>query len=231
MSFLKRGTNSILNIDTYTYSSMHGTLDSIYKILRSGRINDAYSLLRKYYDSVVINLYCSLYLEEHSRIENFIVERIQDWIEGRVQLPHNKSMVKYIADAKQTKPVTTILLSDDHYKNIRDRCNAHTHFKFYQYVILNDNEVFLPTRIRYLESYRNDLRDLFILHTAYTFFLNDHYMMSSDYRDALDCGTKPEVDSQYWVAPFVQEMFDEVMTPKRPSITTAIREASAMQIS
>ena len=38
-------------------------------------------------------------------------------------------------------------------------------------------------------------------------------MMSSDYLDALECNMQPEADSQYWVAPFVQEIFDDIVTP------------------
>ena len=56
-------------------------------------------------------------------------------------------------------------------------------------------------------------------------------MMSSDYIDALDCGMQPEEDSQYWVAPFVQEMFDQVFRPNRPDLYQAIKEASGMQLS
>ena len=47
--FPTMGTKALANIDSYTYSSMHGTLESIHSILLSGRINDAYCLLRKYY--------------------------------------------------------------------------------------------------------------------------------------------------------------------------------------
>ena len=47
MSFVSMGTGSFVNIDTYVFSSMQGTLDSIGDILLKGRINDAYALLRK----------------------------------------------------------------------------------------------------------------------------------------------------------------------------------------
>jgi hypothetical protein len=49
--FVSMGTKAICNIDSYVFSSIQGTLTSIRTILRDGRINDAYALLRKYYDS------------------------------------------------------------------------------------------------------------------------------------------------------------------------------------
>ena len=74
MGFMSMGTKSILNIDTYVYSSVQGTLESIYAILAQGRINDSYALLRKYYDVAIINIYSDLYLEDHFSLENFIVD-------------------------------------------------------------------------------------------------------------------------------------------------------------
>ena len=49
------------NIDTYLYSSIEGTLDSISLVLEKGRISDAFSLARKYHDTVVIDIYKSIY--------------------------------------------------------------------------------------------------------------------------------------------------------------------------
>ena len=69
------GTKAILNIDTYIFSSIQGTVDSIKTILTNGRINDSYALLRKYYDSTIINIYSSLYLQDNHSLENFIVEK------------------------------------------------------------------------------------------------------------------------------------------------------------
>ncbi|MGZ4079348.1 MAG: hypothetical protein ACXVDW_18035, partial [Bacteroidia bacterium] len=50
MSWVAPGVGSAINIDTYVFSSMQGTLESIHDILKKGRINDSYALLRKYYD-------------------------------------------------------------------------------------------------------------------------------------------------------------------------------------
>jgi len=77
-SFCSMGTTSLCNIDTYVYSSIQGTLESIRMILETGRINDAYALLRKYHDSAIINVYSNLYLKDYFSIQNFIVEKINN---------------------------------------------------------------------------------------------------------------------------------------------------------
>ncbi|MGH8498511.1 MAG: hypothetical protein ACRERV_06875 [Methylococcales bacterium] len=96
--------------------------------------------------------------------------------------------------------------------------------------MLNDNEIHIANRVQWLEAFANDVCDLFVLHLAYIFLLNDYYMVSSDHLDALECGMQPEENSQYWVAPFVQAAFDEIVTPRRPDITETIKKCSAMQL-
>jgi hypothetical protein len=81
-----------------------------------------------------------------------------------------------------------------------------------------------------LDEFSNDLCDVLILHLSYMFFANGHYMMSSDHVDWLECGMTPEPDSQYWVAPFVQEIFDETVKRCRPDIATTIRQHSSMHL-
>lgn len=229
--FTTMGTKAICNIDSYVYSSIQGTLESMRTILLAGRINDAYALLRKYYDSAVINIYSNLYLHDNFSIENFIVEEINNWLQGRKKLPEYRLMSQYIKASKTLKPINDVFGADDRYKKIRDRCNDHTHYNFYRHVMLNDNEVYIKNRGCWLDRFSEDMQNLFIFHLGHIFFLNDHYMMSNDHMDVLECGMQPEENSQYWVAPFIQDVFDEIITPKRPDVTSAIKTSSAMQLS
>lgn len=230
-SFCSMGTKAVCNIDSYVYSSIQGTLGSIRDILKAGRINDAYALLRKYYDSAIINVYSSLYLQDHFSIENFIVEKIDNWLRGKDQLPEYRMMSRYIRESTKVAAINNHLYKDNRYKKVRDRCNDHTHYNFFHNVLLNDKEIYLSNRIQVLDAFASDIRDVFILHLAYVFFLNDHYMTSSDHVDALECGMTPEYDSQYWVAPFVQEVFDDIIAKQRPDIAATIRQQTCMHLS
>lgn len=229
--FCTMGTKAICNIDSYVYSSVQGTLESIRLTLQNGRINDAYALLRKYYDSSIINVYTNLYLQDNFSLETFIVTKINNWLHGKEQLPEFRIMSQYIRSSSKLKAINDILYADDRYKRVRDRCNDHAHYNFYQTILLNDGEVYVKDRLQWLDKLSGDLRDIFILHLGYIFYLNDHYMMSSDYIDSLEVGESPEENSQYWVAPFVQEIFDNIITKERPDITAAIKERTSMQLS
>ena len=61
--FMTQGTTSVVNLDSYVFSSIKGTLSSINMILKDGRINDSWTLLRKYHDSIIINIYSCLFLK------------------------------------------------------------------------------------------------------------------------------------------------------------------------
>jgi len=228
--FTTMGTKAICNIDSYVFSSIQGTLTSIRTILRDGKINDAYALLRKYYDSAIITIYSNLYLEEHCSIENFVVQQIDNWLKGKDQLPEYRVMSNYIRKSPKVALITECLFADDRYKKLRDRCNDHTHYNFYHNLLLNDPEIHLPGRGDALNGFSDDLRDVVILHLAYLFSAKQHYMASSDYLDSLECGLTPEPDSQYWVAPFVQETFDEVVAKHRPDVAAIIKEHTSMQL-
>lgn len=228
--FGSTGTTAIFNFNSRFYSSIQGTLESIRNILRSGRINDAYALLRKYHDSAVINIYSNLYVEHEVSIENLIVAKIDNWLRGTEQLPEYRAMSSYIRSSDRVAPITCLLYADDRYKGIRERCNSHTHYNFFANALLNDNEAHLDGRLQVLDMFSSDVENLFIFHLAYLFFLNGHYMASSDYVDALDCGVEPETDSQFWVAPFVQAIFDDIIAGQRPDIATAIKEHTCMHL-
>ncbi|MGD1008469.1 MAG: hypothetical protein ABR980_14705 [Ignavibacteriaceae bacterium] len=228
--FTQSGTKGFLNIDSYLYSSTQGTLESIKDILIKGRINDSYALLRKYYDSIIINIYCDLYLSDNFSLENFVVEKIDNWLRGKEQLPRVSKMSKYIRSSNKLTKINELLNKDDTYEKIRDRCNDHTHYNFFRNVLLNDNEIYLKNRLTMLDNFSIDLQNIFIMHLSYVFCLNEHYMMASDYIDNLDCGLTPEEGSQYYVASFIQNIFDNVIKKNRNDLAIEIKSNTSMRL-
>lgn len=231
MGWYTQGTiGSVFNIDTHVYSSIQGTLESIKDILAKGRINDAYALLRKYYDSAMINIYTNLYLDDNFSIENFVVNKINNWLHGKEQLPEYRVMSDYIRKSGKLAEINGLLSKDNRYKEIRERCNDHTHYNFYKNLLLNNNEMLIENRIVLLNLFSKDVENLFILHLSYLFYLKDQYMMSSDYADSMDLGLIPEEGSQYFVAPFIQAIFDKVVKKNRMDLAIAIKNNTVMNL-
>jgi len=235
MNWISQGTKAIINLDTYVFSSIQGTLESINEILKNGRINDSYALLRKYYDSTIINIYSNLYLNENFSLDNFVVEKIDNWRKGTEKIPGFKHMSEYIIKSPKATNLTKKFYKDGEFKgssfeDLRLRCNEHLHYFYYENISSNDNEIMNPKRLSLLDGLSKDLTDIFILHTAYLFYLNDHYMMSSDYVESLDIGMSPDEGSQYFVAPFIQQMFDKVLKEERPDIVDVIKANTEMNL-
>lgn len=228
--FVTFGTVAIGNIDTQIFAAMGGTIDSIRALLRIGRINDAYSLLRKFHDTAIINIYSTLYLSDHFSMENFIVEKINNWLQGTESLPDYRVMSQYIGESPLVKSLTSFFYKDKYYKGLRDRCNNYVHFNFYRFTLYNNNEIYLPGRINELSQLKVDLKNLFILHVAYVFFLNPPYLCSSDISDYLDLGLSLEPGMENEVAPYIQEVFDKVIKRHRRDIANVILSNTPMNL-
>lgn len=218
----------ISNIDSYTFSSMEGTLDSIHIILYKGRINDSYALLRKYYDLIIINIYSILYLKDNLKTENIILEEINNWVRGKERLPEIRKISQFIRNSNQLKILNDIFYRYDTYKKIRDHCNDHMHYNSFSNLILNDNNLFLEYRFRNLNTFSKDLKNLFILHFGYLFFLMDHYLVSSDYIDCLEMRIQPEIGMEYWVAPFIKKVFEEIIVKFNPELAEELKKSTNM---
>lgn len=231
--FATPGTRAIANIDSYVYSSIQGTLESIKLVLERGRIGDAFALLRKYHDSVVLNLYTNLYIaENHDATKSFLIQEIVDWLNGRKKLPHNNysKMYPYLEGSTNLGPLLQALNKDQSYEETRVRCNDHTHYNYFDNVMVNDNQVYVRDRKTRLDTFQRDLENLFIQHLSCIFYLNDHYMASSDYVDSLEVGIEPVSDSQYWVAPFIQDIFTNVIDVRRPDVSVLVKNKTSMHL-
>lgn len=228
--YLATGLRSVLSLDTYVFSSIQGTLESISILLRAGMMNDAYALLRKYHDAAIIHAYTACYLEAHYCVDEVVVERIEGWRTGKTKAPGFRSLLDYLGESTALATVNHVLAADKRYRKLRDRCNSHVHYNHYAHMVLNVRKVYVESRTVVLGLLRKDLRDILVLHLAYMFTIKYAYLSSSDYIDALECGLVPEEGSQFWVAPLIQEMFNKYITPWRPDVTDAIKSSSMMEL-
>lgn len=230
MSFSTTGTTAIMNMDTYVFMSMKGTIESIRLVLKDGKLNDAYALLRKYYDSVMSNAYTNLYINDHAGQTGGFIEEINDWFHGRKPLPRMKKMSAYLNKSAQLTELNRLLDSDERYDGVRERCNDNMHYNYFALLMLNEGKIHMKERTHHLEQLSNDIRDVFILNVAYLFIINEHYMMSSDYIDYMEASMSPPDGSQYWVATFIQEMADNILSKVRPDILALLKRTTSMEL-
>jgi hypothetical protein len=186
--------------------------------------------LRKFIDATLINVYNNLYIKNNHNINNIVEGEINNCVKEKETIPEYRIMFKYIKEDDSLSSVTSLLQKDNRYKEIRDRCNDHTHYNFYHNLLDNDNEIYLKGRIEKLDVLLKDLNNIFVQHFAYIFTINEHYLMSSDYSDYMDVGMTPPDDCQYWVASSIQETFDKEIKLFRPDIAEVMKSETAMKL-
>lgn len=220
----------ILNVDNIVCGALAGSLNSVEVVLKEGRVNDAYALLRKYHDGIITVIYVNVYIAENYSIDNIVVKRIQDWVNNKQKLPSTEKMMKVIRRHKPLEDLEKLFDFDGLYHKIRRLTNGNTHYNKLYYLWLNNNMIYNPNRIKELNKIYSCILHMFIFHFSYMYSLNPHYMMSSDYVDALDLGLKPEEAMQYWVAPYVKDVFDKYIVKKQPAIADYLKNHTYMEL-
>ncbi len=230
MFWIDVNAKTITNLNTYTYSSIGSTVASIQMVLKAGRINDAYSLIRKYYDSAITNIYVNVCLDKLNDEPWKSDELIDGWVSGRVKMKEYRTMIDAIRTHETTATIMKEIEKDGSYKKIRERCNNNSHYNFYKYYLLNIEGIFIKNREKYLNMIEHDIWGIFILHIMLTFALNDNYMMSDDYVDYLDCGQKPPLGSEKWVAPYIEDMIMGEIKKRRSDLVEMLISTTNMDL-
>ena len=216
------------NIDSIIFSSLKGTLNSINDILKVGRINDAFSLLRKYYEGVIIDIYKSAYIKEkYTNLSFDYAEQIEKWCKGEKELPQYSKMIKYLQRVKCLEKIRPFydIQEKGFYDKIKMKCNENLHYNKLGYMLLNNSDYYVENREQYLTLIHKYISAIFEFHMACLFILHPEYWIASDYIDALECGCTPKENSQYWISPAGQQMFNKLWGNK-PQIAELLKKES-----
>lgn len=229
-SFIASGTRGITNYASYVYTAIEGTLDSISILLTKGRINDAYTLIRKLFDDILLEIYMDVTLKEKFSLDNFFVEEVNEWIQGKHRIPKTEKILKCLEKSEKTKDLYPLFGWDTYLKKNRELLDDSVHSNRFQQMLLNCNDVYIENRERHLKNCEIILNQLFLLHLSFIFHLNPQYLMASDYMDHLEMEMTPPAGCENWIARFAQEAFDKVIKPHK-SIANFILSTCYLEIS
>lgn len=100
-SFIATGLpGQLVNYETYVFSSLEKTIDSMHMLLECAHINDAFAFLRKYFDEVMIAVFylavAKDQIKAHKEKLLYTVEKLKNWLEGKSQTPQYGDIVKYL---------------------------------------------------------------------------------------------------------------------------------------
>lgn len=220
--------NGLRNLDCDLFSSIGGTLESVSVILMNGRINDGYSLLRKYNDAIVIQTYIEIEaLKGNPILKNFdakSIGKLEEWtLKVNDFVKDDKKMYKTILEHEKLKEINGIMnirRKDSDYSKYRDLCNDNVHYNSFKYFLLNKYEynegVYKKEALKALDELDEIVKNLFCLHFAYIKCLHGEYFMEDI--DFVDPKLLQE-GYQLGLCPFVTDMIENYVKPFNPQLT------------
>ena len=169
-------------------------------------------------------------LKDKFSIDNFFVEEVNEWIQGKHRIPKIEKILKCLEKSEKTKDLYPLFGWDTYLKKNRELLDDSVHSNRFQQMLLNCNDVYIENRERHLKNCEIILNQLFLLHLSFIFHLNPQYLMASDYMDHLEMKMTPPAGSENWIARFAQEAFNKVIKPHK-SIANFILSTCYLEIS
>lgn len=228
--FLPNGVRSKLNYASYVYTSIQGTLESVNTLLTIGRITDACTLVRKYFDDVLVEIYIDVIRKDRFDWEdNIIVKDVDEWIKNKHRIPQTKKLLSILKKSESTKDIYPFFGWNTYFDKNREWLNDSVHGNRYMSVVLNCNKLCVENKEMYLKNILIIVNQIFTMHLAFIFHLNPQYMMDPGYIDLLGQGITPIEGSETWLASYAQEAFDKYIK-KHSVLSDFIKDRCCMKI-
>lgn len=228
--FIPHGTMTIGNYASYIFLSIRATLDSIRLLLREGHITDAFVLIRKLFDTVLVEIYLNVVREDkYDWMKSLVVEDLDEWMKSNYWIPRTDKILKVLKDSKTTRDLYPWFGWDTYLKTNRTHLDNHVHASSYYSILLNCPQICLQDREKQLKNASIILKQIILVHISFTFFMNGQYMLASDYMEYRDMNMIPPEGSECWLAPYAQRAFDEFLKPHE-KLAAFIKERCCMTI-
>jgi len=82
---------------------------------------------------------------------------------------------------------------------------------------------FENNRINLLNQLSKDIQNIFIKHFCWLFTAKDHYMMADDYVNYLEMSQTPTENYRYWVRPYIQNIFNDIIKLNREDLANELK--------
>lgn len=221
-------TKNFINTQCVLYPSLEGTIHSITLLIENGHINDAFALMRKYSDAIIIDTYKTIIIKEtydqffnDVSWESIANNKVSNWINSNSPLMEEHPVKELKRIAQIFPEIVTIMNlnpkdSNSLYVRIRSLCNDNMHYNNFSNFLWNDSNYWNYDKkfaIRLLNNAYSCITFLASMHFSFLYVSHPEYFMSSDYIDYLDFGETPPEGAERWITPYLQDFFTNVVYP------------------
>lgn len=234
----------VFSTSTYIYSSIEGTIESISVLLHNGRCNDAFALVRKYCDSIILDIYKNILSKQideayykHLSLDDYKNNKIKQWIDAENRLFEQRDIINVYTAIKKEYPELTNLFNLTNkstlYHKLRDVCNDNMHYNYLYTMMANDANMIRARKdlwIPLLRKIARAIRLFFTIHFSFIYVGHPGTLMSSDYMDHIDCGMQPPSGCERWVANPVRIAFSSIVQKYAPKISEYLLKLDLMDL-
>lgn len=212
--------------------SLELTMGSIIACCESACIADANTLLRKYRDDLFFYLYISVYesLDKCSEKAKTMATKIIRWLNNDLANFHIDQVLKAIASAPQLSDAVMKYNLKESFQKIGAALNSYVHSNGYAYYNRNANTYKGNELSAELKKLEENVRYMTIVFLLLLVFCSPLSIMTTDYIDFLEVNETPSENSQYWVAPFVDQFIKENISLIDMNCLDYLRENTLMQL-
>ena len=192
-------------------------------MLELGRINDAFTLIRKYNDAIIIHIFALITSEQEEKSlfdENFSFYNniVNEWVHGRKSLVEKKDFETregaYLSTIKKRDLQLSNLLfgkkTQKDYGHNRNIGDDNVHYNKWNNFRLNNPQIrYYPEGLHFLSEAANAIKLLFVIHFSYLILLKPTIMLSIDYLAALEERLEPDEKTINYAASIVCDMFEK----------------------
>lgn len=233
-----------INFNHDIFWSLSNTLDSIKILLGFGRINDAFSLIRKYNDAIIIHIYALIVSEKEEQMffeENHLLydNIVNEWVNGNghlIEKDDYESKEKRFLSVIQDRDATLSKLlfnkkTRKEYGTKRNVGNDNVHYNYWNSFRFNNDSILdYPISLALLTEACETIRLLFVIHFAYLILLKPVAMFSHEYQDALEIGLQPIGETTNQAVPFVIEMFEKYVVAFDKKLANYLRVCNSLKL-
>lgn len=212
-AFLVFGRDSIVckkyvfTLQTILNSAV-STLENIIECCNSFCLADANTLLRKYRDDIFFCLYIVLYdsnkklnIKTHTSV---MEKNIEKWCENSLENLNISEVLKIIGTSAIIIEASKKYNLQSSFDYIGKTLNNYVHGNGYSFYNRNINAYSEKEIIERLTGIAQNATYITVTFIFLLILCSPLLVMSTDYIDYLEFGETPPKDSQYWVAPFVE---------------------------
>ncbi|MEF7496543.1 hypothetical protein V4V34_18570 [Lysinibacillus sphaericus] len=216
---------------TELIDSTENTLKSIRTLIDYGHFSDVNVLVRKFRDDLFLYLY---FLEVGNRYDNKSISKHEnncfDWIEGKLKDFKLTDILIFLMKNKEVEKVINRYNLRKVWDDIGMNLNNFVHANGLSYVRMNYANFNSKSIERILKDIKFKMEYIISIFVILIILIKPNLIAASDYVDALDLGIQPEMGSQYFVAPFIQNYLDEHIVNLNPEIKNFIKDSVYMDI-